>query len=83
MGLADLRQYSSACQEPLHLGERPPPPPLGVGGEIPPGVEGRWLGGSTVLPLGVAPRHPLPGRAGVLARCRDPVYEEQINRESL
>ena len=38
-------------------------------------VEGCWLGGSTALPLGVAVRHPLPGRAGVLARCRDPVYE--------
>ena len=57
--------------------------PRGVGGGIPLGVEGCWLGGSTVLPPGVGVRHPLPGRAGVLARCRDPVYEEQINRESL
>ena len=64
---------------PRTLGLRPP----GVGVEIPPGVEGCWLGGSTVLPPGVGVRHPLPGRAGVLARCRDPVYEEQINRESL
>ena len=38
------------------------------------------MGGSTVLPLGVGVRHPLPGQAGVLARCRDSVYEEHINR---
>ena len=54
--------------------------PPGVGAGIPPGVEGCWLGGSTVLPPGVGVRHPLPGRAGVLASCRDSVYEEHINR---
>ena len=36
--------------------------PPGVGGGIPPGVEGCWLGGSTVLPPGVAPRTPQGGR---------------------
>ena len=65
------------------FGERRGGTPPGVGGGIPPGVEGCWLGGSTVLPPGVGVRHPLPGRAGVLARCRDSVYEEHINRESL